>query len=91
MNIKDIKIGDKLCVPHDGFPMVVVGILSSLDDLNNGTVYLDFEENKNKHSSVGRILFMVDIHCNGTYEPCRVQRYKHDTMGCSTKRGDGCV
>nr|DAX66409.1 MAG TPA: hypothetical protein [Caudoviricetes sp.] len=46
MNIKDIKIGDTLCVPNDGFPMVVVGILSSLDDLNNGTVYLDFEENE---------------------------------------------
>lgn len=45
MNIKDIKIGDTLCVPNDGFPMVVVGLYSSLDDLNNGTVYLDFEEN----------------------------------------------
>lgn len=46
MNIKDIKIGDKVCAPHDGFPMIVVGINSSLDDLNNGTVYLDFEENE---------------------------------------------
>lgn len=46
MNIKDIKIGDTLCSPHDGFPMIVVGLNSSLDDLNNGTVYLDFEENE---------------------------------------------
>lgn len=46
MNIKDIKIGDKVCAPHDGFPMIVVGLNSSLDDLNNGTVYLDFEENE---------------------------------------------
>lgn len=46
MDIKDIKIGDKLCVRHDGFPMIVVGLNSSLDDLNNGTVYLDFEENE---------------------------------------------
>lgn len=46
MNIKDIKIGDTLCVPNDGFPMVVVGLHSSLDDLNNGNVYLDFEGNE---------------------------------------------
>lgn len=46
MDIKDIKIGDTLCVPNDGFPMIVVGLNSSLDDLNNGTVYLDFEENE---------------------------------------------
>ena len=26
--------------------MTVVGLNSSLDDLNNGTVYLDFEENE---------------------------------------------
>lgn len=46
MNIKDLKIGDKVCVPHEWFPMIVVGLNSSLDDLNNGTVYLDFEENE---------------------------------------------
>lgn len=46
MNIKDIKIGDTLCVPNDGFPMVVVGLHASLDDLNSGTVCLDFEENE---------------------------------------------
>ena len=46
MNIKDLKIGDKVCNPSDGFPMTVVGLYSSLDDLSNGTVYLDFEENE---------------------------------------------
>ena len=46
MNIKDLKIGDKVCNKRDGFPMIVVGLNSSLDDLNNGTVYLDFEENE---------------------------------------------
>lgn len=45
MNIKDIKIGDKVCNPQDGFPMTVVGLYSTLADLSNGTVYLDFEEN----------------------------------------------
>ena len=43
MDIKDISIGDKVCNKQDGFPMIVVGLYSSLDDLNNGTVYLDFE------------------------------------------------
>lgn len=46
MNIKDLRIGDKVCNKRDGFPMTVVGLYSSLDDLNNGTVYLDFEENE---------------------------------------------
>ena len=46
MDIKDLKIGDKVCNKDDGFPMIVVGLHSSLDDLNNGTVYLDFEENE---------------------------------------------
>lgn len=32
--------------PSDGFPMIVVGLFSSLKDLSNGTVYLDFEENE---------------------------------------------
>ena len=45
MKITELKIGDKVCNPSDGFPMIVVGLFSSLDDLNNGTVYLDFEEN----------------------------------------------
>ena len=46
MNIKDIKIGDKVCNPGDGFPMIVVGLSSSLANLDNGTVYLDFEGNE---------------------------------------------
>lgn len=46
MKITELKIGDKVCNPNDGFPMIVVGLYSSLDDLNNGTVYLDFEENE---------------------------------------------
>ena len=43
MKITELKIGDKVCNKDDGFPMIVVGLHSSLDDLNNGTVYLDFE------------------------------------------------
>lgn len=46
MNIKDLKIGDKVCNKQDGFPMTVVGLYSTLKDLSNGTVYLDFEENE---------------------------------------------
>ena len=46
MKITELKIGDKVCNPSDGFPMIVVGLFSSLADLNNGTVYLDFEENE---------------------------------------------
>lgn len=46
MNIKDIRIGDKVCNPGDGFPMIVVGLSSALADLDNGTVYLDFEGNE---------------------------------------------
>lgn len=46
MKITELKIGDKVCNPSDGFPMIVVGLYSSLEDLNNGTVYLDFEGNE---------------------------------------------
>ena len=46
MNIKDLKIGDKVCNKQDGFPMIVVGLNSTLADLSNGTVYLDFEWNE---------------------------------------------
>lgn len=46
MNIKDLRIGDKVCNPQDGFPMIVVGLYSSLADLSNGTVSLDFEGNE---------------------------------------------
>ena len=40
--ILGIKSGNK----EDGFPMTVVGLYSSLSDLNNGTVNLDFEGNE---------------------------------------------
>ena len=43
MNIKDLKIGDKVCNKQDGFPMIVVGLYSTLKDLSNGTVNLDSE------------------------------------------------
>lgn len=46
MNIKDLKIGDKVCNKEDGFPMTVVGLYSTLADLSNGTVSLDFEGNQ---------------------------------------------
>lgn len=46
MDIRKINIGDKVCNKEDGFPMTVVGIYSSLADLSNGTVHLDFEENE---------------------------------------------
>lgn len=46
MKITELKIGDKVCNPSDGFPMIVVGLFSSLADLNNGTVYLDFKGNE---------------------------------------------
>lgn len=46
MNIKDLRIGDKVCNKQDGFPMIVVGLNSTLADLNNGTIYLDFEGNE---------------------------------------------
>ena len=46
MDIRKINIGDKVCNKDDGFPMIVVGLYSTLADLSNGTVYLDFEENE---------------------------------------------
>lgn len=46
MDIRKINIGDKVCNKEDGFPMTVVGLYSTLADLSNGTVYLDFEGNE---------------------------------------------
>ena len=46
MKITELKIGDKVCNSSNGFPMIVVGLYSSLDDLSNGTIYLDFEGNE---------------------------------------------
>ena len=46
MDIRKINIGDKVCNKQDGFPMIVVGLYSTLKDLSNGTVNLDFEGNE---------------------------------------------
>lgn len=46
MDIRDIKIGDKVCNKDDGFPMIVVGLYSTLSNLSDGTVSLDFEGNE---------------------------------------------
>ena len=41
-----MDIGDKVCNKEDGFPMIVVVLNSTLAELKNGTVYLDFEGNE---------------------------------------------
>lgn len=48
MNITDLKLGDFVCKKYDRFPMVVVGLYSTLDELakGKGDVYLDFEGNE---------------------------------------------
>ena len=46
MNEKDVKIGDKVCDKTDKFPMIVVGIFTTLYDMDNATLYLDFEGNE---------------------------------------------
>lgn len=46
MKITELNIGDKVCNKEDGFPMTVVGLYSTLADLSNGTVYLDFVGNE---------------------------------------------
>ena len=46
MNIKDLRIGDRVQETHTRFPMTVVGLYSTLDDLKSGTVNLDFEGNE---------------------------------------------
>ncbi len=48
MNITDLKLGDIVCQKDDGFPMVVVGLHSTLDELakGKGYVYLDFDGNE---------------------------------------------
>ena len=48
MKITDLKIGDCVCSPRDKFPMTVVGLYSTLEELaqGKGTVYLDFEGNE---------------------------------------------
>lgn len=46
MNITDIRIGDRVQEKHTRFPMTVVGLYSTLNDLKSGTVNLDFEGNE---------------------------------------------
>lgn len=48
MNITELRIGDIVCQKGDGFPMVVVGLHSTLDELakGQGDVCLDFEGNE---------------------------------------------
>ncbi len=46
MNITDLKLGDTVCQKDDRFPMTVVGLYSTLDDLKSGMVDLDFEGNE---------------------------------------------
>ena len=46
MKITDIRIGDRVQEKHTRFPMTVVGLYSTLDDLKSGTVNLDFEGNE---------------------------------------------
>lgn len=48
MNITDLKLGDIVCKKYDNFPMVVVGLHSTLDELakGKGYVYLDFDGNE---------------------------------------------
>lgn len=48
MKINELHIGDIVCQKDDRFPMVVVGLHSTLDELakGKGDVYLDFEGNE---------------------------------------------
>ena len=48
MNITDLKIGDRVQEIDTRFPMTVVGLHSTLDELKKGKgyVYLDFEGNE---------------------------------------------
>lgn len=48
MKINELHIGDTVCQKDDGFPMVVVGLHSTLDELSKGKgdVYLDFKGNE---------------------------------------------
>lgn len=46
MKITDLKIGDRVQEIDTRFPMTVVGLYSTLEDLKSGTVDLDFEGNE---------------------------------------------
>nr|DAF25525.1 MAG TPA: hypothetical protein [Caudoviricetes sp.] len=48
MKITELRIGDRVQEKHTRFPMTVVGLYSSFDELSKGKgdVYLDFEGNE---------------------------------------------
>lgn len=46
MNITELRIGDRVQEKHTRFPMTVVGLYSTLDNLKLGMVDLDFEGNE---------------------------------------------
>lgn len=46
MNITELRIGDRVQEIGTRFPMTVVGLYSTLDNLKLGTVNLDFEGNE---------------------------------------------
>lgn len=46
MKITELRIGDRVQEKNTRFPMTVVGLYSTLDDLKSGTVNLDFEGNE---------------------------------------------
>lgn len=46
MNITELRIGDRVQEIGTRFPMTVVGLYSTLDNLKLGTVDLDFEGNE---------------------------------------------
>lgn len=46
MKITELRIGDRVQEKHTRFPMTVVGLYSTLDDLKSGLVDLDFEGNE---------------------------------------------
>lgn len=46
MKITELRIGDRVQEKHTRFPMTVVGLYSTLNDLKSGTVDLDFEDNE---------------------------------------------
>ena len=46
MKITELRIGDRVQEKHTRFPMTVVGLYSTLDDLKSGMVDLEFEGNE---------------------------------------------
>lgn len=46
MKITELRIGDRVQEKHTRFPMTVVGLYSTLDDLKSGMADLDFEGNE---------------------------------------------